>query len=355
MVPLYRGLLGLVVLVLIAAGGFCGWLFLYTNDLPKTEQISEFAPRTGHLAKHPCLVGVSFAVPFDWIGKPFRDALASAEPSSSYSYQIARALMCNKRESRTRYQLDVFRLSWHIGRRFSEQELFTIYANTAYFGRAATGVDNASRHFFQKDVTTLSAAEAALLAGLLRGPAYFSPFKHPDNALQRRNQVLEIMAAQGRLSATNVMVAVAAPLSTRPLGNTELIPLPSGVLRALAGDEAEYCDRFEGDFKKGCEETFQANLMWRELQVTPRGLPAILVEDRNTGFCGSAGCGLNLFIRQPDGQFAQVLGKDGDVGAVDRVTVVKTITDDHYNIQKTWADGKSHTIYRWRGSRYSAD
>jgi hypothetical protein len=132
-------------------------------------------------------------------------------------------------------------------------------------------------------------------------------------------------------------------------------PLPPAIFKALAADEAEYCDEFEGDFKKGCAETFRINLMWRELPLALRGLSAILVENRNTGFCGSAGCALSLFIQQPDAQFAQTLGRDGEVGTLDRVSVLKTITDGHHNIQKTWADGKTHTIYRWSGSRYFAE
>jgi transglycosylase-like protein len=352
MAALYKVSLGLAALILIAAGGFCGWFFLYADDLPKTEQLSEFAPTAGHLATDSCLAGLSFAVPSDRIGKSFQDALGSAEPDISFSVEIARTLMCNRLESSARYQLDVFRLSWHIRRRFSEQQLLAIYVNRAYFGPGATGVENASHHFFQRDAHTLSTEEAALLAGLLRAPGSFSPFKHPDRALQRRNQILETMAVRGKLSSAELATAVAAPIFTRSLGNTEAKPLPSGVLKALAADEAEYCDEFEDDFKKGCEETFRINLMWRELPVAPRGLPAILVENRNTGFCGSAGCALSLFIQQPDAQFFQTLE---EVGALDRVTVLKTITDGHYNIQKTWADGKTHTIYRWRGSRYSAD
>jgi membrane peptidoglycan carboxypeptidase len=191
MAALYKVSLGLAALVLIAAVGLCVWFSVYTGDLPKTEQLSEFAPTAGHLATDSCLAGLSFAIPFDRIGKPFQDALASAEPGISFSDQIARTLMCNRLERSSRYQLNVFRLSWHIRRHFSEQQLFTIYVNRAYFGPGATGVENASDHFFQKKANTLSAEEAALLAGLLRGPTIFSPFKHPDRALQRRNQILE--------------------------------------------------------------------------------------------------------------------------------------------------------------------
>src|SRR5260370_41797627 len=238
MAALYKVSVGLAALVLTAAIGFFGWIFLYTDDLPKTVQLSEFVPLAGDLATDSCLAGLSFAIPFDHIGKPFQDALASAEPGISFSDQIARSLMCNRVEGAARYQVDVLRLSWHIRRRFSEQQLFTIYANRAYFGPGATGVENASEHFFQKGANALRVEEAALLAGALRGPTIFSPFKHPDRALQRRNQILETMAAQGKLSATEVARTVEAPIITRSLGNTEEKPLPAGSLQALLANEA---------------------------------------------------------------------------------------------------------------------
>ena len=216
MAAINRVLFGLAALAVAAVLCLCNWLFLYTGDLPKTDQLSDFAPKAeGHSATDACLAGPSLVIPFDRIGKPFQDALTSAEPSNTYAYEIARTLMCNKRESPAKYQLSVFRLAWHIRRRFSEQELLTIYANRAYFGPAATGVDNASRQFFQKEVSALTVEEAALLAGVLRGQAY-SPFKHFDLALHRRNQILETMAAQGKLSAKELARATAAPMSIRP-------------------------------------------------------------------------------------------------------------------------------------------
>jgi hypothetical protein len=48
---------------------------------------------------------------------------------------------------------------------------------------------------------------------LLRAPEYFSPYKHPEKALQRRNQVLEAMAAQGKLSATEAASAETTPIA----------------------------------------------------------------------------------------------------------------------------------------------
>jgi penicillin-binding protein 2A len=156
---------------------------------------------------------VSLAIPFDRISKTFSDALAAAEPRSSFPYQIARSLMCNRHESPARYDLDVVRLSWQIRRHFSSEQLFTIYTNRAYFGSGATGVENASQHFFQRDTYDLRPEQAALLAGLIRGPSIFSPFEHPERALQRRNAILQKMAAQGKLGAAELAAAMAAPLS----------------------------------------------------------------------------------------------------------------------------------------------
>jgi len=113
-----------------------------------------------------------------------------------------------------RYHANNLRLSWHIRRHFSEQQVFTIYANRAYFGSGATGVENASRQLFHKNADSLNTEDAALLAGLLRAPDYFSPYKHPERALQRRNQVLEAMAAQGKISTSDAARAEASPVAT---------------------------------------------------------------------------------------------------------------------------------------------
>src|ERR1700690_3645513 len=110
----HKVVLGLAVLLLIAVGALSCRSFLYTGDLPDIEHLTDFAPDSGNHVMDTCLPGLAFAVPFDRIGKPFRDAVASAELAASFPDQIARSLMCTKQERAGRYQLDVFRLSWRI-------------------------------------------------------------------------------------------------------------------------------------------------------------------------------------------------------------------------------------------------
>jgi penicillin-binding protein 1A len=210
----------MAALLLLPIVGVCGWFFLYTRDLPNFDSLSQFAPSAPSVVSDSCLDGQSTAVPFERIGKPFRDAFAAAEPArplpaASLTARIAETLLCNQREGQGKLHLDALRLSWHIRMHFSEQQIFTIYANRAYFGPAAIGVENTSRKFFQKDADALSVEEAALIAGLLRAPGYFSPYNHPERALQRRNKVLEDMVAQGRLSAGDAARAEATPIVTQ--------------------------------------------------------------------------------------------------------------------------------------------
>jgi hypothetical protein len=129
--------------------------------------------------------------------------------------------------------------------------------------------------------------------------------------------------------------------------------LPSAVIAAFSADEKAYCSQFVGDFRKGCHQTFRANLSWRELVISPSGEAAILV--KNGESCGTAGCALRLFVQSTDGNLVQVLGTDGEVGTLPSVKVLKTVTKGHYDIQKTWRDRKTQTLYQWDGERYSSE
>jgi len=212
---LYKMLLGMSGLVLLTVAGVCSWLFFYTGDLPDFDHLSQFAPSTSSVVSDSCLASPSTSIPFDRIGDPLKNALAAAEPWRLLPDQIARSLMCNHSGGMGKYHLNTIRLSWHIRMHFSKQQIFTIYANRAYFGAGITGVENASKKFFHKEPDALSTQDAALIAGLLRAPDYYSLDKHPERALQRRNKVLEGMVVQGKLSAPDAARLEATPVVTQ--------------------------------------------------------------------------------------------------------------------------------------------
>jgi membrane carboxypeptidase/penicillin-binding protein len=210
---LHKMLLATVILALLPVVGIGSWLFLYTGDLPDFVRLSQFAPNTQSVVSDPCLAGPSTSIPFERIGEPLKNAFDAAEPARSLPDQIARSLMCNHSVGMGKYHLNAIRLSWHIRTHFSEHQILTIYANRAYFGEGITGIERASQEFFHKEPDALSAGEAALLAGLLRAPGIYSPHRHPERALERRNKVLEEMVAQGKLSASEAAKLEASPIA----------------------------------------------------------------------------------------------------------------------------------------------
>ncbi len=81
--------------------------------------------------------------------------------------------------------------------RYTKEEILEAYFNEIYFGQrgpiSVTGVEEASRLYFSKHIANLSLAESALLAGMIRSPGEYSPFRNPDKARDRRNFILKTL------------------------------------------------------------------------------------------------------------------------------------------------------------------
>ena len=72
---------------------------------------------------------------------------------------------------------------------YTKEEIAAMYLNTVEFGSNAYGIKSAAHTFFNKEPHELNIQEAALLAGLVKGPTMYSPRRNPENALARRNQI----------------------------------------------------------------------------------------------------------------------------------------------------------------------
>ena len=81
-------------------------------------------------------------------------------------------------------------LAIQIERRFTKPQIFTLYANQIALGHGVYGFEAASEFYFGKQAKNLTLEEAALLAGLPKGPTLYSPINHPDRAQKRRNLVI---------------------------------------------------------------------------------------------------------------------------------------------------------------------
>ena len=136
---------------------------------------------------------------------------------------------------------------------YSKQEILETYLNEIYLGqdrdRAIHGVGLAAQFYFDKPVQRLSIAESALLVGLVRGPAYYDPYRHPQRALERRNLVLRETREQGVISAAAYQAARATGLGLNARPSTGTTPFPAFVdlvHRQLRRDYDEADLRSEG-------------------------------------------------------------------------------------------------------------
>jgi len=126
---------------------------------------------------------------------------------------------------------------------FSKEEILVAYLNEVYLGqdgsRAIHGFGLGSEYYFAKPLDELDAGELATLIGLVKGPSYYDPRKHPDRARVRRNLVLQEFAGAHLIDADTAQRAAAAPLGLRPPGGSYVPAYLDLVRRHLKRDYAE--------------------------------------------------------------------------------------------------------------------
>ncbi len=100
--------------------------------------------------------------------------------------------------------------------RYDKSNILEAYLNEVYLGQSGSrqihGFELASQFYFARSLTSLSRDQMALLVGIVKGPSWYEPRRHPQRALARRNQVLEIMYQQGALSLNQFQKYKAKPL-----------------------------------------------------------------------------------------------------------------------------------------------
>jgi penicillin-binding protein 1A len=241
-------LFGLLVLVSALVGATAGLLLVYTTDLPQVEALEAYRPSsiTELYDDHGRVIG-SFALQrrvvagYDDFAPVLRDALVSIEDKDFYRHsginfwrivgaayrdiesggkiqgastltmQLARNLFLSPDRSFHRKVQEAM-LAIQIERRFTKPQIFTLYANQIFLGHGVYGFEAASEFYFSKPARKLTLAEAALLAGLPKGPGVYSPINHPDRAMKRRNLVINAMLEDGKITAAQAADARSAPV-----------------------------------------------------------------------------------------------------------------------------------------------
>lgn len=104
--------------------------------------------------------------------------------------------------------------------KLSKEEIFQLYSNDIFMGQSGSysinGVGEAASAYFNKDVVNLTLPESAFLAGIIRGPSLYSPYRDPERAKSRRNQVLDSMVEAGFIARDKAEQAKATDLKVVP-------------------------------------------------------------------------------------------------------------------------------------------
>ena len=243
-----RLIFGALVLLAAAVGVVGGLLLVYSTDLPQVEALEHYRPVSsselydingniiGSFALQrrvvssyndfpPVLIEALISVEDKefyrhwginvWriAGAALRDIESGGkvQGASTLTMQLARNLFLSPDRSFHR-KIQEALLAIQIERRFTKQQILTLYANQIYLGHGVYGFEAASEYYFSKPARQLTLPEAALIAGLPKSPLYYSPINHADHAMHRRTLVVNAMLEDGKITVAQAEAARDAPL-----------------------------------------------------------------------------------------------------------------------------------------------
>src|SRR5690606_13714761 len=118
------------------------------------------------------------------------------------------------------FKLKEWLTAYKLENNYGKKDILAMYLNTVSFSNNAYGIKTVARRYFNKEASELTATEAAVLIGMLKGTTRYNPVRNPERSLERRNVVLGQMHKAGMLTGDAYETAKAAPLGLR-LGETE--------------------------------------------------------------------------------------------------------------------------------------
>ncbi|WP_116969575.1 PBP1A family penicillin-binding protein [Blastomonas sp. UPD001] len=172
---------------------FGEWLDI--DDIPQVMKDAMISVEDRRFAYHPGVdaIGIGRAI-FTTVSGGGR-----LRATSTITQQLARNIFLSNSRSYTRKIREGI-LALALEQKFSKDQILELYLNKVYFGGGAYGVDSASRKFFNHDATTLSLAEAAIIAGLVKAPSRYSPTADSEAAIGRAGVVLQVMQDVGTIT-----------------------------------------------------------------------------------------------------------------------------------------------------------
>jgi len=140
--------------------------------------------------------------------------MSKAQGASTITQQLAKNLYLSHDKTWTRKIEEAF-LALQLELQYSKDELLEMYLNEIYYGHSANGVQLAAKIYFNKDVSALTLAESSMLAGIPKGPSYYSPFVDMDKAKNRQRLILQAMVDENYITQMEANEAYSTELVFR--------------------------------------------------------------------------------------------------------------------------------------------
>ena len=163
--------------------------------------------------------------------------------ASTITQQVIKNISGDNDVTVTRKLAEIIR-ALNIEREYSKDEILEVYLNVIPMSENMYGVGAASRGYFGKEPSALSAAEAATLIGITNAPTAYNPYSNPEACVKKRNSVLSVMYSEGVIDEAEYNEAVSSPLSVKPREELRVVDswFAETVLESVSHDLAKKYD-----------------------------------------------------------------------------------------------------------------
>jgi len=299
----------LAFLLLLAAGGLtAGWFWLNAQTLPAAfiSQTSYIYDSRGgviaalHAGGHrrsvelseisPYLVQATLAIEdrrfFEHHGIDLRGLaraafvnlrhLSAKQGASTLTQQLARNLWLSHERTWSRKLREAVYAA-QLEMKYDKTEILTMYLNQIYYGHGAYGIEAAAERYFGKRAAELTLAESAMLAGVPKGPRYYSPYRDMKNAKDRQRIVLNAMVEQGVITREEADAAYRETLNFRPLESDEgegYAPYFRDYVRSVVVDRLGIDERLLAEGGLRVYTTLDPDIQAAAEEAVKNGIPA---------------------------------------------------------------------------------
>lgn len=261
-------------------------------------------------------VGVGRAAVANWTAGRIRQG------ASTVTQQLARNSFDLKERTYRRKLLEMA-LAHRIERRFPKEKIMELYLNRVYFGGGLYGAEAAARGYFGVPASQLTAAQAAVLAGLLKSPNSLSPWTNPEDSKASRNYVLRQMNEMGFLDRKAYEKAVGEPLLVRERPDPVKTSYAMDYVRQQAIESLGYDRAMNGGFRifttlDTAMQTEAENALRRKLDEVEKrpGYANQTFADFQKSFAAKPPKPGESNTRQPDYLQGAVLALDNKTGGI---------------------------------------